>query len=329
MTKKIFLSFTIIFASIFLFSSWPGYSLDEEELPETATLSANRMRFDAQTGDFLADGDVKITAGELNVEAPVGSGNVDRREINFDEGIKASGRWQGDKINLNAGQLTLSFYELPTCSFLNGVKGGIGPMRLDADRLILRGLGGISDSAEANDRQTTFRISNARNLEDISRGLSFGANSVEGTLRAGDLYEMTAEKSVWMKGRPKARGDAVSLKGDKAIYSLERGSVVVSGHVVAVQGGRTLRSDSVIYFPDQNRVEALGGLTREVGGVISADRAEITIDLSKERKTDSKPKEEIKTKTNDKKTKTTKTTTKKSTRKTTTRSKRTTTDKNK
>lgn len=292
MRKKI-----IISALILILFSWPCYGLSEDdydELPETATLSANRMRFDAQTGDFLADGDVKITAGELNVEAPVGSGNVDRREINFDEGIKASGKWQGDKINLNAGQLTLSFYELPTCRFLNGVRGGIGAMRLDADGLILTGLGGISDSAEDNDKQTKFFIANARNLEDSSRGLSFGANSVEGVLREGELHEMKAEKSVWLKGRPKSKGQPVSLKGDLAVYSLERGSVVVSGHVVAVQGGRTLRSDSVVYFPDQNRVEALGGLTKEVGGVVSTDRAEITIDLSRERKVGSKSNEEVK-----------------------------------
>ena len=325
MTKKFFACLTI---SALILSSLPCYGLSEDdydELPETATLSANRMRFDAQTGDFLADGDVKITAGELNVEAPVGSGNVDRREINFDEGIKASGKWQGDKIDLNAGQLTLSFYELPTCRFLNGVRGGIGAMRLDADGLILTGLGGISDSAEDNDTQTKFLIANARNLEDKSKGLSFGANSVEGVLKEGELHEMTAEKSVWLKGRPKSKGEAVSLKGDQAVYSLERGSVVVSGHVVAVQGGRTLKSDSVVYFPDQNRVEALGGLTKEVGGIVSTDRAEITIDLSREKKASSKPKEEVKPKEDTKKSKTTKSTstsTKKKT--TTTRSKKNT-----
>ena len=291
--KKIFV-LVIIFSCLNF--SWPSYSLDYDEMPESATLSANRMRFDAVTGDFLADGNVTITAGELNVEAPVGSGNVDRREINFDEGIKASGKWQGDKVDLNAGKLELSFYEIPTCNFLNGVSGGLGTMRLEADRLLLTGLGGISDPS-ATDKQTKFWIINAKKLEDTSKGLSFGANTVEGILRNGDLHEMTADKSVWLRGKPKSKGDAVSLKGDHALYSLERGSVVVSGHVVAVQGGRTLRSDSVVYFPEQNRVEALGGLTKEIGGVVSTDRAEITIDLSKERKVkkeDKKEKLEIK-----------------------------------
>ena len=75
----------------------------------------------------------------------------------------------------------------------------------------------------------------------------------------------------------------MSLRGDRAVYSEERGSVVLSGNVRAVQKGRTLTSDSLVYFPDQNRVEALGGMVSR-SGTASADRATITIDLSKEPK---------------------------------------------
>lgn len=262
----------------------PCYALDSQAMPDQATLSANRMRFDAETGDFLAEGNVVITAGELRLTAPEGSGNVDTRIINFTQGITASGKWYGEKVSLRAGKVSLSFQDIPSCRFTGGVKGSMGTMNFDADGLTLTGAGGI-DRPSGNDTQTKFWITNARNLEDTSRGLSFGAASVEGLLRAGDLHELTAKKNVWLKGRPKSQGDPVSLKGDNALYSLARGSVVVSGHVVAVQGGRTLRSDSVVYFPEQNRVEALGGLTRKTqGGTVSADRAEITIDISRERK---------------------------------------------
>lgn len=267
--------------ALLFFSAAPVFSLDDDDLPDTATLSANRMRFDAQTGDFLADGNVTIQAGDLNVAAPVGSGNVDRREVNFDKGITASGKWQGDKIDLRAGQLELSFNDVPTCRFRNGVRGGYGPMKLDSDGLIIVGVGGFQEPTAA-DTHTRFILANVRNLEDSSQGLTFSANSVEGMLMNGNVQEMTADKKISIRGQPKAKGDAVSLKGDHAVYSLERGSVVVSGHVVAVQGGRTLRSDSIVYFPAQNRVEALGGLTREKNGVVSSDRAEITIDLSRE-----------------------------------------------
>ena len=263
------------------------FALDAS-LPDKATLSANRMRFDAYTGDFLADGNVNIQAGEFNVKAPVGTGNVERREVNFDKGITASGKWQGDKVDLKAGKLLLSFADVPTCKFQNGVKGGIGSMKIDADRLTVSGFGGV-DEPSKGDRQTKFWLTKVRNLEDKSQGMSFGADTVEGVLKYGELQEMTAKKGVWLRGRPKNKGDAVSLKGDHALYSLARGSVVVSGHVVAVQGGRTLRSDSVVYFPEQNRVEALGGVTRTRDGQTTTERAEITIDLTRERKNNKKP----------------------------------------
>ncbi len=315
MNKKIKLIFIAALLS-FCFAA-PVFSIGEDDLPDTATLSANRMRFDAQTGDFLADGNVTIQAGDLNVEAPEGSGNVDRREINFDKGITASGKWQGDNINLRAGQLALSFNEIPTCSFRNGVRGGYGPMKIDSDGLIIVGVGGFQEPTQT-DTHTRFIIANVRNLEDSSQGLTFSANSVEGMLMNGAVHEMTADKKISIRGQPKAKGEAVSLKGDHAVYSLERGSVVVSGHVTAVQGGRTLKSDSVVYFPNENRVEALGGLTREKNGVVSTDRAEITIDLSRENtknfiktapkiksedKKDEGTKQELKIKTNSKKSK--------------------------
>ena len=269
----------------------PCYALDAATMPDQATLSANRMRFDAETGDFLADGNVIITAGDLKLTAPEGSGNVDKRIVNFDKGITASGKWYGDKVNLRAGKVSLSFQDIPSCNFQGGVKGSMGTMKLDADRLRITGRGGI-DQPSGNDTQTKFWITKARNIEDGSRGLSFGADSVEGLLMAGDLHELTAKKSVWLKGRPKSQEEPVSLKGDNALYSLARGSVVVSGHVVAVQGGRTLKSDSVVYFPDQNRVEALGGLTRRTQeGAVSSDRAEITIDINREKKKQESPKE--------------------------------------
>ena len=281
MTRKI-LACLLTASCIYIFT--PARPCYTAELPDQATLSANRMRFDAETGDFLADGNVIITAGELKLTAPEGSGNVDTRIVNFDKGITASGKWYGEKVSLRAGKVSLSFQDIPSCKFLGGVKGSMGTMNLDADRLTITGTGGV-DKPSGNDTQTKFWITNARNIEDTSRGLSFGADSVEGLLKAGDLHELTAKKSVWLKGRPKSQEDPVSLKGDNALYSLARGSVVVSGHVVAVQGGRTLRSDSVVYFPDQNRVEALGGLTRRTqGGTVSSDRAEITIDLNRERK---------------------------------------------
>ena len=268
-----------------------GQIFGEVQLPDKATLSANRMRFDSQTGDFLADGNVTITAGGLNIVAPRGTGNVERREVFFEEGIVASGDWMGDRVDLKAGKLSLSFAEAPTCRFQEGVKGGVGAMHLDADRLTLIGLGGITGERRS---QTKFWLVKARKVEDRSQGLSFGADAMEGILRDGELHTLTADKGVWLQGKPKATGgEAVSLRGTHALYSLERGSVVLSGNVSATQGGRTLKSESIVYFPSQNRVEAMGGAPTlgSKGGETPTPRAEITIDLSREKNINNKEKD--------------------------------------
>lgn len=276
------LKFIVILALIGV-AAGKGPIFGEVPLPDKATLSANRMRFDSQTGDFLADGNVTITAGGLTVVAPRGTGNVERREVLFDEGIVASGDWMGDRVDLKAGKLSLSFADAPTCRFQGGVKGGVGAMRLDADRLTLIGLGGVTEATGA-DRQTKFWVVKARNIEDRSQGLSFGADAVEGVLRGGELHTLTADKGVWLKGKPKAAGgEAVSLRGSHALYSLDRGSVVLSGNVSATQGGRTLKSESIVYFPSQNRVEAMGGAPTLGSKGTPTPRAEITIDLSREK----------------------------------------------
>ena len=280
--KKIFLAVLILILSLASKPEIFAAVNANEDLPDKATLSANRMRFDSKTGDFLADGNVTITAGELKVSAPRGSGNVERREVNFDQGISASGKWQGEKINFTAGKLALTFNDVPTCKFQNGVKGTIGTMLLDADRLTLIGTGGFA-SPTPQDRQTKFWLVKVRNLEDRSQGVSFSADSVEGVMRQGNVHDLTAKNRVLLKGKPKAKDQAVTLRGDSAVYSLERGSVVVNGHVTAVQGGRTLRSSSIVYFPAQNRVEALGGVSKKKDGSTTTERAEITIDLSREK----------------------------------------------
>lgn len=290
-----------------------GLSWAAGNLPDTAKLSANRMQLDANTGNFLADGNVSITAGEFRLSAPVASGNVNRKELRFDKGIRASGKWDGDKIDLKAGKVTLTMSGVPTCRFSGGVNGSYGTMRINADALTITGAGGIS-SPSRSDRQTKFWIVGAKNIEDTSQGISFSAGNVEGIIIGGELHEFTAKRGVQVKGKPKGESEAVTLRGDNVLYSATRGSAVVSGHVVAVQGGRTLKSDSIVYFPTKNRVEALGGRSTNDDGTTTSGRAEITIDLSRERRISSsapKPKPKPKPKT----TKTTRTRTRRTRRK--------------
>ena len=242
---------------------------DAENLPNEAQLSADRMRFDVQTGDFLATGNVVIKAEGLTVRAPRGTGNVRHKEIHFEEGIVASGDWQGDWVDFAAGAISLYFAQTPTYIAEGGVKGDVGRIFVDADKLYMKG--------------TEIAAKGVRRFEDFETAVAFGAESLNGTLLNGILTTLIAQNKVWLQGRPNSQGDMVDVRGDTAVYSQERGSVVLSGNVRAKQGGRDLTAQSLVYFPGNNRIEAIGGL---VGKGENADLvpARITIDLSQEKR---------------------------------------------
>jgi lipopolysaccharide export system protein LptA len=234
--------------------------------PDEAQLSADRMRFDSQSGDFLAAGNVTIQAGGLTIHAPRGTGNVKNKEVRFVEGIVASGDWEGEWIDLTAGSIELFFAQTPTYIAEGTVKGDIGKISVDADKFYMKG--------------TAVSAVNVRRLEDRETDIAFGAESVRATLLEGVLTSMTAERNVWLKGRPNSTNEMVDIRGDTAVYSVERGSVVLSGNVRAVQRGRVLTSQSLVYFPANNRIDAIGGADLKGGG---ASPARITIDLNQEK----------------------------------------------
>ena len=263
--RKIACKIRYLLPVVFLFVSMSIAAM--AAMPDEAQLSADRLRFDSQSGDFLATGNVTIQADGLTVYAPRGTGNVKHKAIRFGEGIVASGDWQGDWIDLAAGSIELFFAQTPTYIAEGGVKGDIGKISVDADKFYMKG--------------AAISALNVRRLEDREADIAFGADSVQGTLLEGVLTSLTAERSVWLRGRPNAVGDTVDIRANTAVYSVERGSVVLNGNVRAVQGGRVLTSQSLVYFPGDNRVDAIGGLDLKGSG--GANPARITIDLNQEK----------------------------------------------
>ncbi|MDR2180912.1 MAG: hypothetical protein LBP21_11445 [Synergistaceae bacterium] len=260
--RKIAYKIGYVLAAVFLFVFSAMAAM-----PDEAQLSADRMRFDSQSGDFLATGNVTIQADGLTVYAPRGAGNVKNKEIRFMEGILASGDWQGQWIDLAAGSIELFFAQTPTYIAEGTVKGDIGKISVDADKFYMKG--------------TVISALNVRLLEDREANVAFGAASVRGTLLEGVLASLTAEGGVWLRGRPNTVEEAVDIRADTAVYSVERGSVVLNGNIKAIQKGRVLTSQSLVYFPGENRIDAIGGVDLKGSG--GANPARITIDLNQEK----------------------------------------------
>jgi lipopolysaccharide export system protein LptA len=256
-----------VLLSAFPSSAAPAQGAFDREGISEAQLSADRMRFDSQSGDFLATGNVVIRVDGLTVRAPRGTGSVETKEVHFTEGIAASGDWRGDSVDLTAGSISLYFAQTPTYIAEDGVKGSVGDIFVDADKFYMKG--------------PDISAKGVRRLENRPLDIVFGAESLQGVISGGELRTLTAQNKVWLRGRPGATGETVDIRGDTAVYSVERGSVVLSGNVRAVQKGRTLTSQSMVYFPAFNRLEAIGGIVRE-GENVNTKPARITIDLKQE-----------------------------------------------
>ena len=60
-----------------------GRAADVDDLPDQAQLSADRMLFEAESGEFSASGNVVIQADGVTFRAPLGTGNVKSKEVHF------------------------------------------------------------------------------------------------------------------------------------------------------------------------------------------------------------------------------------------------------
>ena len=83
------------------------------------------------------------------------------------------------------------------------------------------------------------------------------ASRVEGILKGDEVAEMTAEGDVVIT-MPDKDGVMTRAAGNKGIYSLARGTVVLSGGATITQTGRVLNSDSIVYFLDTGHMDAHG-----------------------------------------------------------------------
>jgi len=257
MRKKILMSCVFLcLANLLLVGAASGNTA--QLAADQAQLSADVMLFNTVNGDFTASGNVIIITEGLTANAPRGSGNVQNREVHFFDGIEVSGDWRGDWLDLSAEQVSLFFAQTPTYIAEGMVNGVLGEIFIDVDKFYMKG--------------EEFAALNVRRLEDREVQIALSANRVDGVVRDGAFANFVAQGRVFIEGQGRPGGGGpVDIRGDRAVYSVERGSVVVSGNVRAVQEGRVLTAGSVVYFPDNNRIDAYGDLHE--------GRVRITIDI--------------------------------------------------
>ena len=218
--------------------------LPAQAATDEVSLTSDTMQYNIGAGLFYAEGNVTIKTRGIVIIATLASGHMNNKSFNLSGNITINGTWNGDDVNFAAVSATVEIGDQIVYTLESGISGRFGKVAIDCEYLQMVG----------ND----ITAKNVRRFQDQKAGFTFTAANMKGKIDNGELIQAEAEGNIVIQGTPGKGGDVVELKGKKAIYSINRGTIVVSGGVSAKQNKRTLIADSVVYFPVTNRIEAIG-----------------------------------------------------------------------
>lgn len=259
------IAFLLCFASA-------GFAEKAEEVPSQGkvTLTAESLRYDPESQRIVAEGNVIIRRGAGRITAERGEGRSDGSLFILTGNVAAA--FPEEELELACTYLTyrardawlLASGDVSISSGGDRLRAEMIKYRL-GDSVAYEARGDVSilwegrnfeaDSAwrEGDD----FRARNVRRFEDPKERVSLVAPTVVGRVEEGVLAEVTAEGGILVEvaGRD---GKPVRIRGAKGIYSIVKGSVVVTGNASAVQAGRTVSAQSLVMNLVTRRIEALG-----------------------------------------------------------------------
>ncbi|MEG1800091.1 MAG: hypothetical protein RR214_07895, partial [Synergistaceae bacterium] len=116
----------------------------------------------------------------------------------------------------------------------------------------------ILRAGEAGRSGSKFWGKKVTRYEDRTKKIGFSADAVDGTFRGKLMSEVVASGSVSIDYVDKA-GLKTVVTGDKAIYSKDRGTVVISGNASAVRSdGKVVTADNLVLHEESKNIEAIG-----------------------------------------------------------------------
>jgi len=238
-------------------------------------LVADSMRYDPNTGLITATGNVRITNPDGEVFGDNVSGYSDADNIEMHGNVRGHykdrdggvlnfscasaeivGRDSSNRVitakggvNLSKGNDTLSASTVvwhsraPRYSASGGVLGEFAAYSIDAD--------------DASREEDAFSAQNVRRFYERTRNITISASRIDGIIKDEEVVEMTAGGGVVITMRDR-NGVMTRAIGARGIYSVARGTVVLSGGATITQTGRVLNSDEIVYFLDTGHIDAQG-----------------------------------------------------------------------
>lgn len=238
------------------------------------TLTSDSLSYDPAERIVRAAGNVRLESPEGELFADRGRGVVNGKDFEMSGNVRGNFRKEGIEIHCRSIDLR-SEGEKPARRKLRAT-GNVRLVRGE-DRLLAsnvswelggdhyRASGNVSanfsaysiEADEAARDGEQFWAQGVRRYEDRVRKIVVKTSKARGVVRGKEVTELTAEGPVEVVMFDR-NGKRTTVRGDKGVFSKERGSVVISGNARADQDGRTLTADSIVYHLDGGKIDALG-----------------------------------------------------------------------
>ena len=275
--RTLFVRFLIFLTTLLVLTALPAYTA-EEAVGNKASLTADRLDYNPQTNRIDARGNVHMTRPDGELFGDSGTGTTDGRHFQLDGNVK--GHFTNEGLDIVCAHIILVTEGTNPARRIITASGDVeltrreqGEDRITAqvvswepDRDVYRAAGDVIgnyiryyvDADEVSRDGERFAAREIRRYHDRERNVTMSASRASGTLDpGGEIAELVAEGRVVLD-TPDEKGTISRITGDKGVFSVARGTLVISGNAMANQSGRNLHAESIVYHLDSERIEAIG-----------------------------------------------------------------------
>jgi lipopolysaccharide transport protein LptA len=242
---------------------------------EQATMVADTMRYDPAASVITASGSVRITHPDGEIFGDNGSGSVDGRNFELHGAVRGHFRDRdGVPVYLQCadayvnteddGFSTLTAKGSATLSKLaeklsaDSITWNSSGDKYSALGNVLGDFEAYSVDADVVSRDAgVFSARAVRKFYEKGRKITMSADRADGAIINERISELVANGNVVMTA-PDRNGNMTRTTGSRSVYSLDEGTVVVTGRATVTQTGRKLNSERIVYHIDTGRIDATG-----------------------------------------------------------------------
>jgi lipopolysaccharide export system protein LptA len=239
-----------------------------------ASLSANNINYNVNTKKAHAEGNVIISRSDATIWGDNADGFIDK---SFQVTGNVRGKFSKRNVTVTAGRISWSAGTSKNNGFIEASSSvrithdtndrlSADYVRWQIDTGDYHARGRVDSTykqyalqcAEAASSKNSFWATNVAKLENRQKRYVLSSGRIDGRTENGAITEVVANKGLVLD-----YVDNENLKthvtGDKAVYSKDRGTIVISGNAKAVRtDGKTVAADTLVVHEDARTIDAVG-----------------------------------------------------------------------